>query len=246
MDAVEISTSNPSVWYAAAESIVYRSDDAGKNWRSFFMGTPGRAGGLPIDLQVDPRDPYRIFENAYGGGNILSVNGGETWVDASRGYSGANIATIEVLAGAGWRLFANQFRSDDGGDHWMGTITTTPISAIAAYLPADGSGERIMAAGSYGTIHHSSNAGRSWSSAQVVDTLGAPFAAFFALDPSNSLTFYLGFPAGGCNPTLGPPGACENPGKGLFHQGCAPVPFHPPQIEHHRRPRLIRAARGCR
>jgi photosystem II stability/assembly factor-like uncharacterized protein len=218
MDAVEISTSNPDTWYAAAESVVYRSDDAGQSWQRLYMGTPDRQGGQPIDLQVDPRDPYRIFENAYGGGNTLSTDGGQTWVDASRGYSGARISTLAVLPGAGWRVFANQFRSDDGGDRWTGTITTTGISSIVAYTSTHDASARVLAAGQYGTIHHSSDAGATWQTVQVTDTQGTIFMAVVALAPSDSQFVYLGYAEDKCplGRTVAVPERCETPGPGFF------------------------------
>ena len=100
--SVEFAQSNPSIAYAGSDRFIYRSEDGGSTWKkvsgseSDGWGSPGVRGGFPIDFQVDPRDPDRIFINAYGGGNFLSEDGGKTWVDASRGYTGSMVRAIAV------------------------------------------------------------------------------------------------------------------------------------------------------
>ncbi|HHS96757.1 MAG TPA: DUF1080 domain-containing protein, partial [Chloroflexi bacterium] len=216
MDAVEISVADTNVWYAAAENTIYRSDDAGSTWQRFYMGTPDRGGGLPIDLQVDPRDPYRIFQNAYGGGNMMSTDGGETWVDASRGYTGARVESLLVLPGPGWRVFASNFRSDDGGETWAGLGFLA--RAYVAWEPPDGSGLHIVTGDTYGTAHLSADGGATWESVQVTDTEGRPFAVSMAVVPSEPPTIYLAYAEGNCATARGDNAyrACFEPRPGLF------------------------------
>ncbi|HSB67215.1 MAG TPA: hypothetical protein VLD65_11600, partial [Anaerolineales bacterium] len=80
-EAVEFSISNPSIAYAGNEQAVFRSNDGGLTWQKVSSGQnwgpPGVCAGFPIDFQVDPRDPDRIFANEYGGGNFLSTDGGK-------------------------------------------------------------------------------------------------------------------------------------------------------------------------
>jgi len=216
MDAVEIAVADPDIWYAAAESAIYRSEDGGETWQRFFMGTPDREGGLPIDLQVDPRDPYRIFQNAYGGGNMMSTDGGETWVDASRGYTGARVESLLVAPGAGWTVFANNFRSDDGGVNWTGLGFLA--RAFVAWTPPDGSGVHIVTGDTYGTAHLSSDGGATWEAAQVADTEGRPLAVSMAAVPSEPQTIYLAYAEGNCVTARGDNAyrACFEPRPGLF------------------------------
>jgi len=216
MDAVEIAVSDTNVWYAAAESVAYRSDDGGATWQRFYMGTPDREGGLPIDLQVDPRDPYRIFQNAYGGGNMMSEDGGETWVDASRGYTGARVERVLVLPGSGWTVLASNFRSDDGGASWTGLGFLA--RAYVAWQPVDGSGLHIVTGDTYGTAHISSDGGATWESVQVTDTEGQPLAVSMASVPTDPQTIYLAYAEGNCATARGDNAyrACFDPRPGLF------------------------------
>lgn len=193
---VEISTSNTDIWYAATENVAFRSDDAGETWEEFPLRTFDRLVGMPIDLQVDPRDPYRIFVNNYGGSNFLSTDGGSTWVDASQGYTGATVRVSMlpddvVLADANTAIF----RSDDGGSTWVGLT-----HAEEATPAVEQSVDLLHAQGGY--VLHSNDQGTTWFGVQVVD-LFAEFgaghiandalASILAVAPSDPRIVYLTF-----------------------------------------------------
>ena len=84
---VEMSTSNPDVWYAYVDVCgPYRSDDAGLNWRplhqAYSMSDRGR-GMNPRSLSIDPRDPdsivYAVGNNWRQSGYLfVSRDGGKT------------------------------------------------------------------------------------------------------------------------------------------------------------------------
>jgi len=106
INAIEFAISNPNIAYAGSAGTVYRSSDCGQTWSKASTGengwgSPGVRAGFPIDFQVDPRDPNRVFANNYGGGNFLSVDGGQTWTVASDGYTGAQVREI----GFDWLCF---------------------------------------------------------------------------------------------------------------------------------------------
>lgn len=150
IEAVEIASGNSSIAYAASADSFYRSEDGGLTWKlaaggsEYKWGPPGVCAGFPIDLQVDPRNPERVFANAYGGGNFLSEDGGKTWIDASRGYTGAQVRAIAVDPTQPARVIAaarsGLFASNDGGANWEG-LSYPPVALIEwnaiAIDPAD-------------------------------------------------------------------------------------------------------------
>jgi len=173
--AVEISQSDPNIAYAGGLIAVYRSDDGGRKWRAVSGGSgttwgpPGVCGGFPVDIQVDPQDPDRLFINNYGGGNFLSTDGGRTWANASEGYTGAQVRDIAVDTTNPSRVIATArsgvFISDGGGEDWAGY---TPFSTLGwdviAINPLD-SQHMLTASTSNAidTLFLTRNGGRSWS-----------------------------------------------------------------------------------
>jgi len=127
ISAVEFSTSDPNVIYIAGIDEFYRTTNGGARWTSFQDAEghwgPNRAWlGFPIDMQSDPTNRLRLFVNSYGGGNFLTEDGGETWVNASQGYTGADINGIAVNQNNPAIVYVNgrsaPFRSIDGGVTW--------------------------------------------------------------------------------------------------------------------------------
>ncbi len=234
-EAVEISETNPNIWYAAGEGVFFRSDDAGQTWQRFRLGSPDRGPGVPIDLQVDPRNPYRVFVNNYGGGNFLSEDGGETWVDASRGYTGAEMKAIGVAPWSSSTVYASAntgfFRSDDGGYTWVGAGPVDhrpgPGWGMLFYSSRAGAPPTDMMVASGGTIWISHDGGNSWQDSPVANPeFHVPPAPenpsgllmtnirAMAVSPANPGYVYVAFATGSClNGLLG---ECGRPSPGFF------------------------------
>lgn len=126
---VEMCPADPDIVYAASDFAVYRSEDGGLTWAlksggKSGWGPIGVQAGNPIDMQCDPRDPNRLFANNYQGGNFLSEDGGVTWVNASSGYSGAQVIGVAVDPKDAARVFvagrSGAWYSEDGGVTWNG------------------------------------------------------------------------------------------------------------------------------
>ncbi|MBS1249316.1 MAG: Xyloglucanase Xgh74A [Chloroflexi bacterium] len=185
--AVEICENDPDVVYAASASAFYRSDDGGDTWQRLggsgdlqqtgiaFWGSPDEVAGFPIDMQCDFRDPMRIFVNNYGGGNFLSEDGGATWVNASRGYTGATMHEIIVAPNNPAQVFATArsgvFTSQNGGETWQG-LSHGVARAMEAYAiavnPFDPS-HLITTVGDAGPVPKiSHDGGQTWREAEPV------------------------------------------------------------------------------
>ena len=129
--SVEICPSDFNIIYAGTEFAIYRSQDGGDSWTKTTpgvgWGSPDAGAGWPIDMQCDPRNPDRVFANNYSGGNFLSEDGGKTWINASAGYSGAQIISIAVDPFDSARVFvagrSGPWYSTDGGVTWRGIKT---------------------------------------------------------------------------------------------------------------------------
>ncbi len=177
---VEICECDTDVIYAASEYSVYRSDDAGNTWQEFqregagTWGPDGIIPGFAIDMQCDPDDAMRIFINNYLGGNFLSTDGGETWVSASTGYTGAEILQVAIVADSPGRLYTGGrtgvFTSSDGGSAWKGLATAAGNFELKllneiwglAIDPSDA--DHVLAApNDLSSIIRSTDAGKTWN-----------------------------------------------------------------------------------
>jgi photosystem II stability/assembly factor-like uncharacterized protein len=224
IESVEISTSNPDIVYAGGNSSIYRSEDGGQTWKRVSgggengWGAPGVRAGFPIDFQVDPRNPDRIFANEYGGGNFLSEDGGVTWVDASRGYTGAQVRAIAVDPNEPGRVIAAArsgiFISYDGGANWTG-LNYPPVVSMewnaVAIDPADP--QNIVSETNWGNLLvNSRDGGMTWNRVLVNfrgQRLGWHAIVFAPSDPNIVYAGSTGFLSAGIFNS-------SQPGKGIY------------------------------
>ena len=202
INAVEFSASDPRVAYAGSAGAVYRSDDGGQTWHKASAsgdgwGPPGVRAGFPIDFQVDPRDPDRVFANNYGGGNFLSADGGRTWTVASKGYTGAQVRAVAVDPTDPATLYAAArsgfFKSTDGGSAWIG-LSTPPAFHLEwnAVVVDPSNSQHVLAGNNWDpVILQSHDSGRTWQ--QTQQRLGPGLGwRVIAFAPSDPRTVYAG------------------------------------------------------
>lgn len=202
INAVEFALSDSQVAYAGSAQAVYRSGDGGQTWDQVSggpdgWGPPGVRAGFPIDFQVDPVDPNRLFTNNYGGGNFLSLDGGHTWTVASEGYTGAQVRDVAVDPTDASRVFAaarsGLFRSTEAGDNWEG-LSYPPFNALEWYVVAvDPEDPRhVLTANNWnGRILQSYDGGRTLHAASEGLGEGKGWRAI-AFAPSDPMVVYAG------------------------------------------------------
>ncbi len=203
ISSVEFADANPLIAYAGGYSAMYRSEDGGYNWDKLPLmtggdgwGPQGTRAGHPIDFQVDPANPDKIFVNNYGGGNFLSIDGGKTWTIASKGYTGAQIRDIAVSPLAAGQVIAAArsgiFISYNGGVDWVG-IAQPPFYQLdwhtIAVNPVDAN-QILSELTCPGALVRSTNGGQSWQQAASAPAKMAWHAIAFS--PSDPAIVYAG------------------------------------------------------
>ncbi|MBA7600330.1 Ycf48-like protein [subsurface metagenome] len=171
---VTISPSDPKIVYAGGEHAFYRSNDGGENWQMFWKeaehcyGPPGVRAGFPISAVVDPDDPMTIFVNNYSGGVFKSVDGAETWIDCSTGYTGADLHDIVVIPYNPNIVYAigrsGPFWSFNGGQEWAGLAFSPAAFAEwnAVAVNPQNPQEMLIADEFEGSLLRSINGGNTW------------------------------------------------------------------------------------
>ncbi len=177
--AVEVSTASPEIVYAAGGSF-YRSGDGGLTWNRYFQrtnpgstssfpiwGPPGVRAGFAIDLEVDRRNPMRVFANMYGGGNFLSTDGGETWTDASRGYTGAMMLSVAIDPADPAIVYSvarsGVFKSTDRGAVWQGLNSASLPSELGAVVVSPFNRQQVLLSDTMtGKLWKSDDGARTW------------------------------------------------------------------------------------
>ncbi len=233
--SVEFATSNPNVAYAGGDNAVYRSEDGGRTWRQTIggaWGPPGARVGFPIDFQVDPRDANRLFANAYGGGNFVTTDGGQTWQIASQGYTGAEMNAVVVDPTDPATVYAGArsgfFKSWNGGATWQ-PINFPPAEvregAAAAVDPSDPQ-HLLVSDQQDGLMWASRDGGRSWK--EVLNQAGQIHAMpgndnnvwmqganAIGYAPSDARIVYAGYAVRWCV-FFNNPQYCAVPSQGIF------------------------------
>ncbi len=207
--SVEMCPSDPNIVYASSDNSMYRSADAGITWTLIASpwGPPSVAVGFPIDMQCDPEDVNRVFVNNYAGGNFLSEDGGKTWINASQGYTGAQIFGLSIAPSEPSKVYVADFgglwRSDNGGVTWNGLhnppegLNSLPSQGIAVD-PTNS--DHVLAAKLeiVETTDGGANWHIRWSMQNLIDQgasqdLIKPGAPVIVFAPSDVSTVYIGY-----------------------------------------------------
>jgi photosystem II stability/assembly factor-like uncharacterized protein len=204
VDAVAAAPSNSAVVYAASNlGGVFRSEDAGTNWKA----ANGGLTDLRIQcLAVSPADPGTVYAGAQAGG-FKTTDSGATWTPLGGGFPAARISSIAIDPVTPSTVYATGtagtlVKSTDAGVTWSAiggsafasaqprTLAIDPVHTANVYLATQQSG-----------IYRSTNSGASWtpSNTGLTDLLGNAVTAISALavDPTNPARVLAGTFAAG-------------------------------------------------
>ncbi len=172
---VTLSPTNPDIIYAGSEHAFYRSDDFGESWKKYqkqeegSWGPPGVRAGFPISAVVHPSDPFTVFANNYGGGFFVSTDGGESWENRSKGYTGAHLHDIAMDTDNSATVYtigrSGPFMSKNSGSEWNGLAygaALYPEWYAVAVNPFDAH-EVIISSEHEGALLKSMDSGISWN-----------------------------------------------------------------------------------
>ena len=203
---VVLDPSNPDIMYATSEqrrrhiftkigggpeSAVYKSTDAGKNWRKIMDGLPKvELGGMGIDVSpVDPNVVYLIVEAQLGkSGFFRSENKGESWnkmsdysssgqyyneiycdpIDVNKVYSAETRSQVSLDGGKTWNVVGNNKRHVDDHAIWIDPKDT----------------QHLMI-GSDGGLYESYDGGKNFDFKENL-----PVTQFYRVNVDNAFPFY--------------------------------------------------------
>lgn len=219
---IVIDPRNPDILYAASyqrrrhvytlinggpESAIYKSEDAGKNWRELKSGLPGGdlgRIGLAIS-EVNPDIIYAIVEaQGESGGVFRSTDRGESWhkrssymstspqyynriycdpVDADTVYSMDTIGRVSHDGGKTWSPIGNSHRHVDDHAMWVDPDDT-----------------RHLLIGCDGGLYETFDGGRKWDFMENI-----PITQYYRVSVDNTKPFYYIYGGTQDNNSMGGP-----------------------------------------
>lgn len=203
---VKMDPCNPDILYATSEqrrrtsftkigggpeSSVYKSTDAGANWRKITKGLPGvHLGGMGIDVSpVDPNVVYLIVEAAENsGGFYRSTDKGESWNKMSSHHSSGQyyneIFCDPVDVDKVYSVETRSVYTDDGGKTWN-SITTSGRHVDDHALWIDPMDTDHYIIGGDGGIYETWDAGLTFDFKENL-----PITQFYRVHADNAEPFY--------------------------------------------------------
>jgi photosystem II stability/assembly factor-like uncharacterized protein len=167
-----LSPSDPGVLYAG-RSIVYRSENQGRNWTATHNGAPLDSGNTIFAMDISHTSSDIVYAATAPidsrGRVFVTRNAGDTWTDITGNLPdlfpsditiSAQDTNIVYITFMGYEN-AHVFRSDTGGATWYDVsagLPDVPASAVTID-PAD---YRIVYVGTDLGVFVSSNSGQSW------------------------------------------------------------------------------------
>ena len=186
--AVAFDPKTRSLLYAATDSGIVRSQDAGSTWvRINAAETTGN------QIAVDPQTPSTLYLASYSVGVKKSVDGGITWSATGPDVEGFAPGVLVIAPSAPQTVFAGDFqtglyKSTDGGATWaaLGGHLPSPFVSTLAVHPGDA--DVIYAGVSDEGLYKSTDGGATWSFSGT--GLPSHLVEGIAIDPSQPSRLY--------------------------------------------------------
>jgi photosystem II stability/assembly factor-like uncharacterized protein len=203
MNSVAIDPRDPSIAWAGAYGLVFKTVDGGATWTEADAGLPSTSMDA---LLPDPAQSGRVFAGT-GQGIFVTTDGGAHWAASSAGMPTLPeiFAVVRAADGALYATDYNSgvYRSTDSGAHWvpvnMGlpapygywALAVDPGQPSLVYLTTDAFG---------GTVFRTTDAGAHWSVSG--GGISALWVNAVAVDPRRDTTFFAGTFGSGVYRTL--------------------------------------------
>jgi photosystem II stability/assembly factor-like uncharacterized protein len=189
----------PHTIYAAGDTGVFRSTDAGAKWERL-----GRQGDLPTvwSLAIDPVDPRVLFTGTRPTGVYRSRDGGVSWEklafeaaqECSIGQAFVTAVMVDPddhrVVWAGVEI-DGVWRSVDGGDTWKRMDNGLYDPDIHAMTIARATPKRVVAS-TNGEMFFSADAGESWTAVGVKQRWPLPYARGVAVKTDDPNVVFAG------------------------------------------------------
>jgi uncharacterized protein (TIGR03437 family) len=170
--------SNDVVYIGGADGGVWKTVDAGQNWRPLTDSQPSLAMGA---IAIDPSNPDTVYagtgelnfagDSYYGAGILKSTDAGATWTNTEGPFNRDYISNIAVHPSSSDIVMvaarSGIYRSADGGASW--SVTMGGVSASSLFFDAADPNIVWAALGdAFGTsrngVYRSTDAGLTWRS----------------------------------------------------------------------------------
>jgi photosystem II stability/assembly factor-like uncharacterized protein len=155
----------PQRWYAATQTGLYMSSDAGSTW------TGGAVAGQKEFVAVRSRGTVILAASQKG--VAVSLDSGRNWFAANLPPFITAVRDVAIAPDSTMWLAAREgvFRSSDSGDNWEHVLGGLPSMNVAA-ITYDAQGKRLLAASSVSPlIYESTDGGHRWRMAAESSSL---------------------------------------------------------------------------
>jgi photosystem II stability/assembly factor-like uncharacterized protein len=208
--AIAIDPSNPNILYAGVAAnvtagpfaAVFKSTNAGENWKLLSVIGSGKGRTTVNCLAVDPFAPNVVFAGTDGDGIFKSVDGGVNWSGEDSELSTGSVVALSIgkkdgtlyagtlegifkFEGLRWRQIG--FSHRDFGGEWIASLAVDPSNSATVYV-----GTRSSYVSKEGGLFKSTDGGRSWLAADSGLRHFAGWISALAIDPSNPGILYAG------------------------------------------------------